>query len=339
MTTSTLAPALQRSRQTTEAALHEAVSRLDPASRAAASYHLGWTDHDGTAAGNGGGKSLRATMALLSAQAVGAPTETGLPGAVAVELVHNFSLLHDDVMDRDTHRRHRLTVWCVWGVPTAILVGDALLAAAQKAVLASGSPRACEAAMLLVDATQELIRGQHEDLAFEKRLDVSLDECRRMAEGKTGALLAASASIGAVLGDGPAEVVEALQVYGEHVGLAFQLTDDLLGIWGDLETTGKSVMTDLRTRKKTLPIAYALSQGGPASVELLACFADPGEASEAALLRVAELVEAAGGRAWALAEAQSRVRRAEAALRAVAMPEAVRQDLVSLARFVLARES
>src|SRR5262249_55207275 len=181
----------------------------------------GWTEADGRPATGCSGKALRPALALLSAQAAGAPLEAGLPGAVAVELVHNFSLLHDDVMDGDAQRRHRPTVWAVWGVPTAILAGDAMLAAAQEVLLASGSAHGPQAALLLLQATRELIRGQHEDLAFERRRDVTVEECLRMAEGKTGALLAASAAIGAVLAGAPAEVVEALEGYGDHLGLAF----------------------------------------------------------------------------------------------------------------------
>jgi geranylgeranyl diphosphate synthase type I len=339
MSTATLAPALQRSREAINAALRAAVARLDPTTQAAASYHLGWTDEDRTPSAAGGGKSVRAALALLSAQAAGGPVEVGVPGAAAVELVHNFSLVHDDVMDRDTHRRHRLTVWCAWGVPTAILLGDAMLTAAQECVLRSSSPRAADGALLLVEATRELIRGQQEDLSFEQRMDVTLDECERMAEGKTGALLAASASIGAVLADGPADLVEALQMYGEHVGMAFQLTDDLLGIWGDPAVTGKPVLADLRTRKKSLPIVYALTRGEPASEELAEWFTASTETTEARLLHAAELVERAGGRSWALAEAGDRVARAGAALRDVRMPATVRSDLVSIAEFVVGRES
>jgi geranylgeranyl diphosphate synthase type I len=336
--TTTLTPTLHRCRDLVAAALRQAVDRMDPASRAAASYHLGWTASDGRPASGGGGKALRPALALLSAQAAGGPLEAGLPGAVAVELVHNFSLLHDDVMDGDAQRRHRATVWAVWGVPTAILTGDAMLAVAQEVLLTSGSVRAPEAALLLLRATGELIRGQHEDLAFERRRDVTVEECLRMAAGKTGALLAASAAIGAVLADAPDEVVAALAAFGEHLGLAFQLVDDLLGIWGDLTATGKPVLADLRARKKSLPISYALAQPGIASRELATWFATDGDTSEPALHRAADLVEVAGGREWALSQAGDQVRLAESALAGAPLPDQVRAELVSLARFVVSRE-
>ena len=181
-----------------------------------------------------------------------------MPGAVAVELVHNFSLLHDDLMDHDAERRHRATVWAVWGPSMAILVGDAMLALAYQVLADVRDESSVAAAAMLGTATQGLIAGQVEDLAFERRATVRVEECVAMAAGKTGALLGCSAAIGAVLAGAPVETVAALQIYGEELGLAFQLVDDLLGIWGDSAVTGKPVGSDLRARKKSLPISWAL---------------------------------------------------------------------------------
>ncbi len=136
---------------------------------------------------------------MLSAEAVGAPASDGIPGALAVEFVHNFSLLHDDVMDGDTERRHRSTAWSVFGSSAAILAGDALLALAFETLLNVDPVRAQAAQRSLAAATQQLIVGQVGDLEFERRLDVTLDECLEMAAGKTASLLACSASIGAHL--------------------------------------------------------------------------------------------------------------------------------------------
>src|SRR5215475_889475 len=177
---------LDRSRHQVVPALQAAVSRLDPPTRLQASYHMGWCDEDGNPTSEGGGKAVRPALALLSAEAVGASVETGVPGAVAVELVHNFSLLHDDLLDGDLERRHRRTVWAVWGASSAILTGDAMLALAQEVLLDSAPQFAVQAARLLATATRELIRGQVLDLAFERRADVTLAECLDMAAGKTG---------------------------------------------------------------------------------------------------------------------------------------------------------
>jgi geranylgeranyl diphosphate synthase type I len=326
---------LHRSRDAVAPAMRDAVQRLDPASRAQVSYHLGWSDVDGAPAEGGGGKAVRPALALLSAEAAGAPTEAGLPGAVAVELVHNFSLLHDDLMDGDVERRHRRTVWAIWGAPAAILAGDALLALAQEVLLESDSPHAAAAARLLAGTTRELIRGQVQDLAFEQRGDVTLQECLDMAGGKTGALLSASAAIGAVLAGAPDDVVGALSVFGAQVGLAFQLVDDVLGIWGDPAVTGKSIFSDLRSRKKSLPVSYAVAN----CPELAAWLAAPGEPDEAQLRRAADLVEAGGGREWALAEAKRRMGLAADALSAVDIPSHPRQELMALGNFVVDRDS
>jgi geranylgeranyl diphosphate synthase, type I len=330
--------ALHRSRDQVTPALQAAVQRLDPSSRLQASYHLGWCDADGTPRSGGGGKAVRPALALLSAEAVGAPAEVGLPGAVAVELVHNFSLLHDDLMDGDVERRHRRTVWSIWGSPAAILTGDALLALAHEVVLESPSPHAGRAALLLASTTRELTRGQVQDLAFETRDDVTLEECLDMAGGKTGALLSASAAIGAVLAGAPEDTLAALTTFGAQVGLAFQLVDDVLGIWGDPAVTGKPVHNDLRSRKKSLPVTYALGNAQHGA-EIKAWLVAPGDHDDESVRRAADLVATAGGRDWALAEARRRMLLAEDALSSVDIRPQVRADMFSLAQFIVDRDS
>jgi len=329
---------LHRSRDHVMPALRAAVQRLDPSSRLQASYHFGWRDADGRPTTNGGGKGVRPALALLSAEAAGAPAEVGVPGAVGVELVHNFSLLHDDLMDGDIERRHRRTVWAIWGGPAAILTGDALLALAHEVVLESPSPQAGRAALLLATTTRELTRGQVQDLAFETRNDVTLDECLDMAGGKTGALFAASAAIGAVLAGADEEIVAALTTFGAQVGLAFQLVDDVLGIWGDPTVTGKPVHNDLRSRKKSLPVTYALGNADHAAA-VKEWLAAPGEPDDESVRHAADLVEAAGGRAWALAEARRRMHLAEEALSSVDIRPRARAEMCALAEFIVDRDS
>jgi geranylgeranyl diphosphate synthase type I len=312
------------------------LARLDDASAAIAAYHFGWTDVAGAPIRGGRGKAVRPALATLSAQAAGAPAQVGIPGAVAVELVHNFSLVHDDVMDGDTERRHRPTVWAVWGTNSAILTGDALLALAQEVLLDSASPCGAAAARLLVQATRHLIRGQVMDVAFERRADVSLAECLEMVSGKTGALISASAAIGAVLAGAPEETVAALSSFGAQLGVAFQLVDDLLGIWGDPASTGKPVFSDLRSRKKSLPVTYALSHGGSAGRELATWLGESAPGGEA---RAADLVEAAGGRQWAASEARRRIAAAEQALSSVPIPAGPRAELAAIAHFIVDREA
>ncbi|MFB7470624.1 polyprenyl synthetase family protein [Kitasatospora sp. NPDC056184] len=334
------APAfLGQSRVTITPALRAAVDRLDHRSRHQAAYHFGWITADGEPAGADAGKAVRPALALLSAEAVGVPRETALPGAVAVELVHNFSLVHDDLIDGDEERRHRRTVWSLWGSSSAVLTGDAMLALALEVLLDSGLPTAAPAARLLARTIRHLIRGQVQDLAFEQRPHVTVEECIDMAAGKTGALLSASAAIGAVLAGAPEPTVEALALFGDQLGVAFQLVDDVLGIWGDPAVTGKSVHSDLRSRKKSLPVSHVLNQDGPLSAELAAWLTAPGEPDEEELRRVAGLIEGGGGRDWALAESARRMALAEDALRGVELDAGARAELLALGRFVVDRKA
>ena len=333
-----LPPALAQIRDVVEPAMRCAVDTLDPAARALASYHLGWVDADGQPT-TGGGKAVRPAFALLSAQAVRAPTSVAVPGAVAVELVHNFSLLHDDLMDGDVTRRHRATVWALHGPPAAILAGDALLALANQVLLDVGTTSAIRAASLLGRTTQELIRGQFEDVAFERRHDVTVDHFLAMVDGKTASLLSCAASIGAVLADASLDSVSALATYGSELGIAFQLVDDLLGIWGDPAVTGKAVGSDLRARKKSLPVTYSLCNGGPAGEALAEWLGDDGSVSDEEVARASELVEMGGGRSWAAEEARRRLARAEAALASADFDRDATRELVELGRFIVTREA
>jgi geranylgeranyl diphosphate synthase type I len=334
-----LPPTLTRVRELVDPALRAAVARLDADSSRLAAYHLGWTDAAGRPVQGGAGKAVRSAFAVLSAECAGAPARTGVPGAVAVELVHNFSLLHDDLMDGDVERRHRPTVWARFGAPAAILTGDAMLALATQVLLDVGTAHAVAAARLLGECTQELIRGQFEDIGFESRARVSVEECTAMAAGKTGALLSASAAVGAVLAGAPDRAVAGLASYGAEVGLAFQLVDDLLGIWGDPARTGKPVGADLRARKKSLPIAWAVQHGGAAGAALADWLAGRGPDDDASVARAADLVERAGGRAWAAEEARRRLELGVAALDAAGLDGRARDELVDLGRFVVVRES
>ncbi|MGN6781888.1 MAG: polyprenyl synthetase family protein [Marmoricola sp.] len=319
-------------------ALRAAVDRLDPDTRLVAAYHLGWCDTEGRPVTGDPGKAVRPGLALLAAQAVCGDTACAVPGAVAVELVHNFSLVHDDLMDRDAERRHRPTVWSVWGDATAVLAGDAMASLAQEVVIDSRSPYALDALGALARATRELIRGQVLDVAFENRDDVTLAACLDMAGGKTGALLGVSAEIGGILAGATGAVRSGLREYGEQLGLAFQLVDDVLGIWGWPERTGKPVFSDLQAHKKTLPVVWTLRHGGTAGAELGRWLAGDAPHEEAALRRAADLIEDAGGRSWATAEARARVDRALEALAAAGLDEEQRAPFEVLAAFCVERD-
>ncbi|MFI7292806.1 polyprenyl synthetase family protein [Streptomyces sp. NPDC050121] len=335
---------LERGRTLATPVLRAAVDRLAPPMDTVAAYHFGWIDAQGNPTDGDGGKAVRPALAVLSAEVTGAAPEVGIPGAVAVELVHNFSLLHDDLMDGDEQRRHRDTVWKVHGPAQAILVGDALFALANEILLELGTVEAGRATRRLTTATRALIDGQAQDISYEHRDRVSVEECLEMEGNKTGALLACASSVGAVLGGADERTADTLEKYGYHLGLAFQAVDDLLGIWGDPVSTGKQTWSDLRQRKKSLPVVAALAAGGPASErlgEILAADAkssDFANFSEEEFADRAALIEEAGGREWTAEEARRQHTVALDALNAVDMPEQVRARFTALADFVVVRK-
>ncbi|MCQ9134251.1 polyprenyl synthetase family protein [Streptomyces hilarionis] len=329
---------LARCRALVRPALRETVGRTHPWVAEMAGYSFGWCAVGGAPATGSDGKGLRQALAVLGAEAVGAPARAGVPAAVAVELVHAFSLLHDDVMDGDPVRRGRATVWKAYGTGAAVLTGDALFALAVETLARQPLPAGAEAVRTLSGALGDLVRGQADDLLFTDRPwtgpeRVPPQDYRTMAEGKTGALLGCAAALGAVLGGAPAATAAALDRAGRHLGIAFQVVDDVLGLWGDPSVTGKPVHGDLREGKKTFPVLAALGSPVPAARRLAALLergGDPGEA--------AALVEAAGGRAAARAETGRQVAAAEAALAATPLAAGAVRELRALVDFAVRRD-
>lgn len=333
----TLPAVLRRSHDMVGPALADAIAGLSDEVRPVVGYHAGILDAQGRPSDAGGGKALRPSLTLLACEAAGGRPSWAIPGAVAVQLVHDFSLLHDDVMDDDVERRHRPTAWTVFGVGRAILAGDALLARAMQLLLDHPSPARVRASELLATATAELITGQGEDLAFETREHVTVADCLRMSAHKTGALLAAAAAIGAVLAEADTAVVDAFEAYGAHLGLAFQAVDDLLGIWGRPEATGKSAFSDLQRRKKSLPVVAALEAAGPVAEELAELLQRP-TLDRGELRRAAQLVEANGGREVTDGEARRQLQLALDALAGIDLVASAQDELTDVARFIVDRE-
>jgi geranylgeranyl diphosphate synthase type I len=278
--------------------MRAAIDRLPPSMRRIAGYHVGWWDEQGRRTETGQGKVIRPALVLLAAEAIGGRAGPAVTAAVAVELVHNFSLLHDDVIDRDATRRHRATAWSVFGVGEAVLAGDLLLSLALDVLGASEHPAAAEGIRMLNTAVLDMTYGQTHDMAFEQRSDVAMADYLGMAGRKTGALIACACALGALFGRGSPQQVEHLRRFGEQLGLAFQLVDDLLGIWGDPARTGKPVFSDLEHRKKSAPVVAALSSPTAAGLELAELYRRDRPLTGDELVHAAELVEAAGGRSW-----------------------------------------
>jgi geranylgeranyl diphosphate synthase type I len=363
----TAAEVLAWSREAVEPMLRLAVDSLPGSMRRVAGYHMGWFDAAGEPvdAGNGkadprgpaprparaAGKAIRPALVLLASAAVGGIPDSAVPAAAAVELVHNFSLLHDDVMDGDETRRHRPTAWTVFGRDAAILAGDALLALAMD-VLATGtrgwSATGPSAVGIHSAAVQKLLDGQSADLEFELRADVGPGECRRMAEAKTAALLACACELGARSGRGAEFRVAHLRDFGAALGVAFQVVDDLLGIWGDPAVTGKPAHSDLRSHKKSFPVTVALAAETPSSphsatklaqsIELRERYRRVEPCGERDLQRVADLIEATGARTWCQHTADAVLAEALDHLVAAGAPGRVETDLRTLAAFVTRRD-
>jgi geranylgeranyl diphosphate synthase type I len=296
-----------------------------------ASYQMGWCEADGTPTASRG-KGIRPTLVAVSGEAVGATVEQVAPAAAAVELVHNFSLLHDDVMDGDLERRHRPTGWAVFGQSQAILAGSAMLTAAIG-LLSEDRALRC-----LLEATQRLIAGQSADLRLEVSEHPQLAECLEMEAGKTAALLACSTSIGALAGGGAPETVAALELFGHELGMAFQLVDDVLGITGQAAVTGKS-SSDIRSGKRSAPVVAALNAGTPESRALAAAMARGLPQDEEEVLARTALVLAAGGVEWTTAEADRRLQTALYQLDEAEINPGSRVELRALAEYVVHRTS
>ncbi|WP_410604800.1 polyprenyl synthetase family protein [Amycolatopsis sp. lyj-90] len=315
--------------------LRAAVESLAGNTALVAGCHFGWLDRAGRPAEARGGKMLRPALTLLCAQAVGGQAEDAITGAVAVELAHAFSLLHYDVMDCDRTRRRRSSIWASFGVPTAILTGDALFGLALRVIAGSGNPGAFDELSM---AVREMITGQGADLAFEARADITIPEYLAMAAGKTGALLGGACALGARLGGGTGEQISCLRAFGEQLGVAFQAAEDVLGIRGDGRDAGKTIGSDLMNCKKTLPVVVALASKTAAGRELGRLYELGRPLSTDEVRRAVIAVETAGGPAWAEREAEwQRVGAVSRLYKVGLVPEGA-TALTDLARFVVRRD-
>lgn len=251
-----------------EQELQAQVARLDmPRTRPfheMLTYHMGWT---GEGAGpEATGKRIRPLLLLLCTSACEADWQSALPAAAAVELVHNFSLVHDDIQDNSGKRRGRATTWVKWGSPMAINVGDALFVLSNQAIIDLHESYPAEvvvqAAQILHDTCLELTRGQFLDMSYEERDDLRVEDYWPMVAGKTAALLSACCHIGSLLGGADESRQDAFRSFGHYLGMAFQIQDDILGIWGDEMMTGKSAASDLVEGKNSLPVLAGLGANG-----------------------------------------------------------------------------
>lgn len=302
-------------------------------------YHLG-LDESATPARTG--KRVRAAMCLLCCAAVGGEADEAAPAAAALEMLHGFTLLHDDVADEDATRRGRPTVWRRWGVGQAVTAGDALYALANLAAMRL-TGRGASAEVLtgvlkeLNSATVIICEGQQLDISYEGRNDVTVEDYLDMVSRKTGALFASSCAIGALVGTAREATREALRRFGQQVGLAFQIVDDVLGVWGSSEALGKPVGSDLRKNKRSLPVIHALSMAKEDQREAMLCQLQAGIAEDDEARALSQRMEQLGSRAYAEDMAQEALAAGLETLREATEESAASADLASIARYLVER--
>ena len=309
-------------------------------------YYMGWTDLDGKPSSAVGGKRFRPTLALLAADAAGGGTDRAMPVAVALEYVHNFSLIHDDLEDQDRVRHHRPTVWAVWGEATAIVSGNAMLKIADGAMerlLDAGVSVevSLEAKRSLTANYLRMMEGQYLDIHFETVGTITVEQYLDMIERKTGALIETAIYLGSLVGrpTGPDhQFSENLRSVGYELGRVFQIRDDILGVWGGKET-GKPVGADIQRKKKALPAVHALNAAQGAARERITEIFQKPELDETDVSDALQVMEDLGTERYCQSLADDRWRRAKGVIQSLTLAGETAKDLNELGEFLLVRTS
>ena len=287
-----------------------------------------------------GGKRMRPAVTIVTAGAVGGKREKAVPLAVAIEYIHNFTLIHDDLMDGDEMRRGMVTSHVKYGMPTAILAGDALFAKAFQIIAELDVPdKVLRKVLALVsEAVWDLARGQQMDVNNENGEEVSMEEYIETIRLKTSVLFAAGAAGGALVGGADDDTVKAIHEYAMSLGVAFQMFDDVLGIMGDPKKTGKSVGNDIRKGKSTVMVTHALRNiKDPKAMKTFRGILGKADAGEDEILKAREIMVNAGSIRFAMELADDYTLRAISKLD-VLKDGSDKEFLVELAKYAMARE-
>ena len=330
--------------------MEQELNRVVPTAHNSETYHLlryplGWVDQQGTPMDTSvsQGKALRPTLCLFACEALASEYSRALPAAAALELIHNFSLIHDDIQDQDMERRHQPTVWHLWGIPKAIWSGNAMQCTGDLSLLDVARANvpavtAIRVSDILTESYLEMIQGQCMDLDFESRTDIKSEEYLYMIACKTGALIRSALQIGALLATEDPATVKAFTEFGNHLGQAFQVRDDYLGIWGDQATLGKATGNDIRRRKKSYPVVFALERAsGQAMADLLRIYRQE-ELEECDVQRVMAVLDEVGSQEQAQRVTEAAAGRALAALKPVSLPQWAQTEAENLVDFLARRE-
>jgi geranylgeranyl diphosphate synthase type I len=306
-------------------------------------YHMGWLDDRGEAVEVEVGKRIRPTLCLLACDALGGELKKSLPAAAALELAHNFSLIHNDIQDGTPERDHRPTVWWVWGPAQGINAGDGMHALARLSLLRQtekGMPseQALRAVAILDAACLRLCEGQYLDLTYQERVDISQDAYFQMVEGKTAALMGCAAELGALMASADEGAVQAMARYGQKLGMAFQIRGDILDLWGS-EDTGIPLAGSILNKKKSLPIIYALQNARGADKRSLGDVYFKRVMEPEDVERVIEVLDRLGARVFSQEKADALCEEAIQALDEAGASSQGADELSGLARFLATRDT
>ncbi len=305
-------------------------------------YHMGWIDQEGKDTQGNSGKALRPTLCLFACQALSGDYQSALPAAAAIELVHNFSLIHDDIQDGDKERRHQPTLWWIWGKSRAFQAGVAMRIMASTALvrLVNGivSPsRLLKANQILDQRCLQMIEGQYLDICFESRVDITVDDYLDMISRKTGALIGCSLELGALYGGASDASIDCLHSCGYKLGLAFQIRDDMLGVWGDPRLTGKPLASDIRRKKKSMPVVYVFQHAKGSQRSELETIYKNKEIGDPDVEKVLAIMNSLGAEEYAWRMARRYREEALADLQSISLSQSDRKLFIEVADFLVER--
>ena len=302
-------------------------------------YHMGWMDEHGEATQVDVGQRIRPTLCALTCEALGGDLSMALPAAAAVEMVHNFSLIHNDIQDGTPERHHRPTVWWMWGPAQGINAGDGMHARARLSLLwqtdkGMAPEKALRAVAILDTACLRLCEGQYLDLTYQERVDISQDAYFQMVEGKTAALMSAAAELGALMASADEASIQAMARYGMKLGTAFQIRSDILELWG---TKGAEVPLagDILNKKKSLPIIHALHTATGAEKHSLGDVYFKRVMEPEDIQKVVEVLDRLGTREFSQEMADTLCREAIEALNEAGLSSQGLEELSGLAQYLV----
>ena len=306
-------------------------------------YHLGMSDEYGNPISSNQGKRFRSSLCIFACKAVGGSIQKILPAAAAIELVHNFSLIHDDIQDNDLERRHRATLWALWGKPKALQAGNVMRTMADLVIqqlnkLYDDGEMVATCSRLLTAGYLETVEGQFLDLSYEGRTDIDTSKYLNMISKKTGALIRTSMNIGAVTGRGDKETIKALANCGEYLGYVFQVRDDYLGTWGSEAETGKAIGNDIMRRKNSLPVVHALEHADPTSRHRLQAIYQKEHLVDEDIQEILDIFGRVGTADYVKELAQKQADYAISALEDIKIDAELRNEFQELVEFLLTRK-